>query len=108
MSVNKGAPDYAVVIWDDAWSDAVASTTVKDAKELHRASRFETRGWLLVDDSEGISIFPERCLDNGDEIYRGRTFIPRSLVKAVTIVKLSSPRKPKSEKVPPRSDSPPG
>lgn len=94
MKVNHANnPPYCVVIWDDAWSDAVNATSQKDAPDLHKAARYETRGWVLVDDARGISIFPERCLDDGDVSYRGRTFIPRSLVVAVTEVTLKTPRK---------------
>lgn len=105
---TKVNPPFVVVIWKDAWSDAVASTSLKDAHELHRPTVMETRGWCLVDNEEGLSVFPERCLDLGDEVYRGRTFIPRSLVKSVTPVTLKTPRK-SHEKVSPQSPlDPPG
>lgn len=98
---KSGDPSYCVVIWDDAWSDAVAAVSPKDAPELHKAARYETRGWVLVNDERGISIFPERCIDDGDVSYRGRTFIPKQLIVAVTEVNLTSKRKPRNEKVHP-------
>lgn len=105
MQAKDTSPPYVMVIWDDAWSDSVGTATTKDAKDLHRAAKYETRGWLLVDDEDGLSVFPERCLDDGEATYRGRTFIPKSLVRAVTHVTLSAPRtrKPRHAKVPPQS-----
>lgn len=88
-------PPYCIVIWDDAWSDSVGTATTKDAGDLHKAAHYETRGWVLVDDDRGVSVFPERCLDDGEVHYRGRTMIPRSLIVSVTPVTThaKSPRK---------------
>lgn len=79
-------PPYCIVIWDDAWADSVGTATTKDAQDLHKAAHYETRGWILLDNDKGISIFPERCLDDGEISYRGRTFIPRSLIVSITPV----------------------
>ena len=99
------SPPFVMVIWDDAWSDSVGAVTVKDAHELHKAARYETRGWMLVDNETGISVFPERCLDEGEVTYRGRTFIPRSLIKNVTPLRFSAPRKKRHEETPPHPDA---
>lgn len=88
---------FVVCIWDDAWADATSGTTLQDAHEKHMPTVMETRGWLLVDSDTGVSLFYERCLDKGEEYYRGRTFIPRSLIRSITPVKLSSPRRPRAK-----------
>lgn len=93
--------ELSVVVWDDAYSDALASLTIQDAHLSHRPTVMQTIGWLLVSDDAGISIFNERCLDVGEETYRGKTFIPRSLVRSVTPFKLSTPRARKPAKEPP-------
>lgn len=93
-------PYLAVVVWDDAWSAGIEVLNQKDVEEKHRPSVMQTLGWILKEDDLGISIANERCLDKGDECYRGHTFIVRSLVKSVTPFKLSTPRKPKPLPVP--------
>jgi hypothetical protein len=97
MSADK--VPFVVCIWDDAWADATAGTTLQDAHEKHMPTVMETRGWLVVDTDRGISLFYERCLDKGEEYYRGRTFIPRPLIRSLTPVILTTPRK-RREKVP--------
>jgi hypothetical protein len=100
----KDEPPYCIVIWDDAWSDSVGVATLKDVGELHKASRYETRGWVLIDNERGISIFPERCLDDGEVSYRGRTFIPRSLVISNTPIKVRTHEKTPRARKPAPSD----
>lgn len=94
MSPTTHLP-FVVVVWDDAHSSAVIPVTVKDIGLEHRASVFQTVGWLLQDDTVGVSIANERCLDQGDETYRGHTFIPRSLIRSINHFNLTRPRKPK-------------
>lgn len=96
----KAKPVLAIVIWLDAWAESGDATSVLDVHEKHRATIMQTIGWILQDDDAGISIFNERCLDEGEEVYRSRTFIPRLMVRSTTPVNLSRPRKPR-EKVPP-------
>lgn len=88
-------PPYVIIVWDDAWGDATAVVTLKDVEAKHRPTVMQTIGWLLKEDEKGISLANERCLDLGDEGYRGQTFIPRSLVRSVTPFKVSIPRKKK-------------
>lgn len=88
---------FVSVIWDDAWADATDSVGEKDHDAKHKVTVMETRGWLLKDDAIGVSLFNERCLDAGEEIYRSRTFIPRQLIKSVTPWKLTKPRKPREK-----------
>jgi hypothetical protein len=94
-------PFLAVIVWDDAWSAGIEILTAKEVQEKHQPSVMQTLGWVLVDDPAGLSIANERCLDKGDECYRGHTFVPKSLIKSVTPFKLSTPRKSKREKDPP-------
>lgn len=89
------SPQLAVVVWEDAWADGGDSVTTLDAHEKHRATIMQTLGWLLADDDAGVSLFNERCLDKGEETYRSRTFIPRALIRSVTPMNLTAPRKPK-------------
>lgn len=93
-------PQFAVVVWEDAWCDSTEAVTLKDASEKHRPATFQTTGWLLVSDEKGISIANERCLDKGEESYRGRTFIPRPLVRSTTLTNLSPKRKARHAKNP--------
>lgn len=86
-------PTRVEVVWDDAHGDALR--IVSDIDLPHRPTVMQTMGWLLRDDEVGVSVANERCLDDGDDSYRGHTFIPRSLVRSVTVIKVTSPRKKK-------------
>jgi len=88
-------PKFVSVVWDDAWADTHESVSQEDAHMKHKATLMETRGWLLVDNDVGVSVFNERCLDEGDGSFRGRTFVPRAMIRTVTII--SSPRKPRKK-----------
>lgn len=78
------------VIWEDARS---SSTDTYSASDLpHEPILICTVGWEIRSDERGISIVNEYC---GDQDYRGHTFVPRALVKHVTVLK-----KAKKEKVP--------
>lgn len=85
---------FVEVSWDDAWSDMSEFVTLNDALHGHRPSAIRTRGWLLVDNEVGVTL----CSDHSpeDDTYRGRTFIPRVLVKSTTI--LPEPRKPRKKR----------
>lgn len=105
---------FVSVIWYDAWADAADSIGEREHDNKHKATLMETRGWILRDDEVGVSIFNERCLDKGDELYRSRTFIPRAMVKSVTVWKLSKvrpkrvvvlPETPQTSKASPESPS---
>lgn len=85
------------VVWEDAWVSGTESTTLTDAHLRHRASVTQTVGWLLLDNEIGVSLANERCLDEGEEEYRGRTFIPRSLIRSVNQV--NSPKRARKPKL---------
>lgn len=96
MGWEVSGPVLVKVIWDDAWGEAEESFFYKDAHTKHHPVVMHTVGWLIIDDEKGVSIANERCLDDGEENYRGRTFIPKSLVRSVTpIVKTRAKRKVK-------------
>lgn len=75
-------PRFVTVRWHDAWADGVDDVTHETVGDKHRPILMETRGWLMVDNEVGVSLFYERCLD--PQTYRGRTFIPRGMVVAIT------------------------
>jgi hypothetical protein len=100
LTKAEGHPTLAVVVWDDAWSGGNDLITLKDVEEKHRPSVMQTLGWVLKEDFTGVFVANERCMDLGDECYRGSTFIPRSLIKSVTPFKLSVPRRKRHEEVP--------
>jgi hypothetical protein len=72
---------FVTVVWEDAWAEGVDDTTIELAHQRHKPLEMETRGWLLVDDDVGVSLFYERCLE--PLTYRGRTFIPRAMIRKV-------------------------
>ncbi len=92
--MNDTKLPLVLVEWDDAWADATTAVTEKDVGDSHRAEVIRTLGWLLRDDEIGISVAAEYCADGS---YRGRSFIPRGMVRSMTFYKLTKPRKPKIE-----------
>lgn len=95
--MQANAPTLVLVAWDDAHADASEALSLEDMAVKHRAAVFQTVGWLIIEDEKGVSVANERCLDAGDEVYRGRTFIPKSLIRSVTPV-LKPRRKPLASK----------
>ncbi len=76
-------PPLVALRWMDA--HATAATTAYELHELpHKASEITTYGLLLRDDGAGISIATEDC---GAGMYRGITFVPRSLVVEIKPIK---------------------
>jgi hypothetical protein len=76
-----------LVEWDDAWTDHEPITEYA-AGIAHGPERLRTLGWVLKEDDVGITVVNEFY---GDE-YRGRTFIPRGMVRSVTRYTLQKPR----------------
>lgn len=89
-------PRYVSCAWIDAWADPVDDVSLEKAAEKHKPLEMETRGWLLVDNEIGVSLFVERTADR--ESYRGRTFIPRGMVKSIT--DFPTKRKSRRQKTP--------
>lgn len=94
MSSSNKEPRFAIVRWLDAWSDGVDDTSAEKAFESHKPVEMETRGWILMDDEVGVSMFYERHSDKS--AYRGRTFIPRGMIKSIEDFPVK--RKPKASK----------
>jgi hypothetical protein len=92
-STKANHPVLKLVVWDDAWSSGIDVLTEKEMLEKHHPSIMQTLGWVVYSDAAGVSIANERCMDKGDECYRGHTFIPRSLIKSETPFKLTTPRR---------------
>lgn len=84
-------PKLVEVIWDDAHADLTEASQA-ELDEFHQSAIMETVGWLLRDDHAGVTIANERCAH--DQTFRGRTFIPRPLVR--TVRWLAGPRKRKA------------
>ena len=86
---------FVIVEWHDAWKDAVGDTTVATARQEHKPIVCFSHGWVLQDDEDGIQLANEVTPSN--ETYRHTAFIPRPMIKKVTLYKLSRPRKAKTE-----------
>jgi hypothetical protein len=80
-----------LVEWLDANTDNEGVT--EDTVMLHHKPWIiHTLGWLLYEDESGITLVTEYY----DNYYRGRSFIPKGMIKTITPYKLSQPRKPKT------------
>lgn len=97
-------PPFVMVRWKDAWVDGSDTVGVNDPDPKHQATLMETVGWLLQDTPEGVSLFNERCVDAGSDLYRSRTMIPRELILSVTPFTLTKRRAKRA----PESPHPPG
>lgn len=74
---------YIAVLWDDAHSPE-ATDVYSESGIPHSSTPIVTAGWELRNDDTGISL---ACEYVGDQQYRGLTFIPRTLVRTVTVLK---------------------
>lgn len=81
-----------IVQWDDAWQDQENFATAHGIIATHAPLPVETIGWLIQDDDVGISIANEQSTDDGQPVFRGRTFVPRAMVRSVTPYNLAKPR----------------
>lgn len=86
-----------LVEWDDAWQDQENFTSAHGISLSHHPMKVQTLGWLVHEDDTGISIVNERNNEDGAEVYRGRTFIPRAMVRKVTEFRLAPPKKLKTK-----------
>lgn len=87
-----------VVEWDDA--SCGADEVVDPENVTHAPAIITTIGWEMKNDEVGITL----CNEYYDKLFRGRTFIPRAMIRSVTPYKLSRPRgqaKPNLESSPP-------
>lgn len=77
-----------VIEWDDAWVKADEAIVLSDVSATHKPLTVTTIGWLLREDDAGVSVANEIY----DETYRGRTFIPKAMVRKLTRFALTKPR----------------
>ena len=84
-----------IVVWDDAWQDQENFTTAHGIRATHAPMVVQTEGMLLQDDEIGISVANERSSQDGQDVFRGRTFIPRAMIRSVEFCNLVKVRKPK-------------
>lgn len=82
-----------IVVWEDAWQDQENFTTAHGIKSTHEPMIVETMGHLIQEDDVGVSVANERSTQDGKDVFRGRTFIPRAMVRSVTPFNLTKPRK---------------
>lgn len=80
-----------VLEWDDAWVDGAEPVNLSEVHVQHKPKVIITLGYVLLDNDIGISLASEYYKD--EDVYRGRTFVPRLMVKSVKPYQLTSPRK---------------
>lgn len=90
--MSDKARQFVEVQWDDAWQDQENFATAHGIAVTHAPMLVKTRGWLIQDDEVGISVANEQSSQDGQDVFRGRTFIPRAMVKGVTPFNLTRPK----------------
>jgi hypothetical protein len=95
----KPKRQLVIVSWDDAWQDQENFATAHGIAATHEPMPVETIGWLIQDDHVGVSVANEQSTQDGHDVFRGRTFVPRAMIKSVSPFNLTKPRtrKPKDE-----------
>lgn len=76
-----------LVEWWDAWADS-EPISLQNVATSHKPMLVRTLGWVLYENEEGIQIANESYEDN----FRGRSFIPRAMLKSVIPYQLTKPR----------------
>jgi hypothetical protein len=84
-----------LVEWADAWQDQENFSTAHGIASTHGPLIVNTLGWIIQDDEVGISVVNERSTADGHDTFRGRTFVPRAMIKKVTQFNLTKPRQAK-------------
>jgi hypothetical protein len=72
------------VTWDDAQSSSGEVIDDVTIAANHQPKVVVTLGWLMRDDAAGVSVCSEHVSGIG---YRGHTFVPRSLVRSVRVLR---------------------
>lgn len=85
-----------IITWDDAWQDQENFATAHGVRSTHEPMLVTTMGTIVVDDELGISIANETGSQDGHTVYRGRTFIPRAMIRSVETFNLVKPKKKKA------------
>lgn len=81
-----------IVDWLDAWQDQDNFATAHGIAATHEPMPVQTIGWLIKEDDVGVSVANEQSTQDGHDVFRGRTFIPRAMIKSVTLFNLTKPR----------------
>lgn len=82
-----------VIEWLDAWQDQENFSTAHGILSTHEPMPVQTIGWLIHEDHIGVSVANEQSTQDGHDVFRGRTFIPRAMIKTVTPFNLTKPRR---------------
>lgn len=88
------ARPVAIVVWNDAHGSSNVDVTERELP--HEPKVMTTMGWLLRDDEKGVSIASEKSAEDGVVYYRGHTFVPRGMVRSVTMFNLGKVRTKKA------------
>jgi hypothetical protein len=90
--VKETPRPLAICVWDDAHG-TVNQDIDPDNIPDHKPIVMTTLGWLLRDDEKGVFLAMERFMDDdGRTKYRGTTFVPRGMVKSLTLFTLAKSR----------------
>ena len=81
-----------LVFWLDAWADDDNFATTHGITATHAPLPVQTLGWLVHEDELGVSIANEHSTADGSDTWRGRTFIPKAMIKDVIPYNLTKPR----------------
>lgn len=98
--MSAPTPALVCVIWTDAWAETDSFSTRQGVQQTHRPMIIRTLGWLLHDDTLGVSVANERSAGEDGETFRGRTFIPRGMIQTVEVLRLSAPRRARATAAP--------
>ena len=85
-----------VVEWNDAWIDGNDPANLAEAKATHKPKGIITLGYVLYEDDNGIQLANEYYED--ESIYRGRTYIPKGMVRKITPYRLTRPHAKRKSK----------
>lgn len=88
----KDKKQLVVVIWDDAWQDQENFSTAHGIRATHAPMKVETLGYLIQDDDVGVSVANEHSVQDGTDVFRGRTFVPRAMVRNLIPYSLTKTR----------------
>jgi hypothetical protein len=81
----------AIIVWNDAHArNQAVEYEESELIQQHRPEECITLGLVVKDDETGITIYNE---ETGPSSVRGVSFIPKAMLKSVTYVNLTMPRK---------------
>lgn len=98
----KDNPLLVMVEWDDANTGNEDTVTPDTLDALHKPIIIHTLGWVMREDEIGITL----CNEWYHGAYRGRTFVPRGMIRSITPYTLTKQRTPRPSNRPPKSTPP--